>query len=233
MNEMQGEQSAVLQSSHLLTVNDLRTAFLSLGLSNGSVVLVHSSLSRIGWVCGGASAVVQALVDVVGTHGTIMVPTHTGGNSDPSHWQSPSVPCDWWPVIREHMPAFDPLRTPSRRMGAIAEYVRTLPNAKRSDHPMVSFAAIGAEAERLVTEHSLVDSLGDHSPLGKLYDMDGMVLLLGVGYASNTSFHLAEYRAQYPKTYMEHGTAVIIHGQRSGIGSSPWYSVRKTLRISG
>jgi aminoglycoside 3-N-acetyltransferase len=100
-------------------------------------------------------------------------------------------------VIREQSPGFDPTLTPaSRWMGVLAETVRTWPGAVRSDHPQVSFAAIGGHADDVTADHRLDDALGESSPLGVIYRLNGKVLLLGVGYGSNTSLHLAEWRQQ-------------------------------------
>lgn len=167
-----------------------------LGVRPGDVVLVHSSATSVGFVVGGAQAVVQALLDVLGSDGTLVVPAHTSDNSDPARWRNPPVPESWWPVIREQAPGFDRSRTPSRGMGVIAETVRTWPGASRSEHPQVSFAALGRHAADITGAHRLDDALGEHSPLGAVYRLGGQVLLLGCGNASNTSLHLAEWRQQ-------------------------------------
>jgi aminoglycoside 3-N-acetyltransferase len=169
-----------------------------LGVRPGATVLVHASLRPLGFLCGGPEAVLLALRDVLGPAGTVVVPTHTPENSDPAGWSNPPVPADWWPVIRDEMPGFDPAVTPSRFMGALAELVRTWPGALRSDHPHVSFAALGPAAARIVTGHARADMLGENSPLARLYDLDADVLLLGVDHGSNTSLHLAEYRQPAP-----------------------------------
>lgn len=171
----------------------------ALGLRQGDTVLVHSSLRAVGWVPGGRIAVVQALLDVLGPAGTLVVPTQTMENSDPKHWQRPPVPEAWWPVIREHMPAFDPAVWPSRGIGALAEAVRTWPGAVRSNHPQASFAAVGALAADLMGTHELDSHLGEGSPLAALERVGARVLLLGVGFGVCTAFHLAEYRVPTPK----------------------------------
>ncbi|MEH1016510.1 AAC(3) family N-acetyltransferase [Micromonospora sp. CPCC 206060] len=125
-------------------------------------------------------------------------PTHTPDNTDPASWRNPPVPPAWWPVIRQQAPGFDPRTTPSRWMGVVAEAVRTWPGAVRSDHPQVSFAALGQRAVEVTAGHRLDDALGEGSPLGAVYRLDGRVLLLGCGYDSNTSLHLAEYRQPSP-----------------------------------
>jgi aminoglycoside 3-N-acetyltransferase len=180
------------------TVASLAKDLEALGLTVGDTVLLHSSLRALGFVAGGVHAVLQALLDVLGSSGTLVVPTHTPDNTDPAAWRHPPVPEAWWSVIRQSTPGFDPARTPSRWMGVIAETVRTWPGAVRSRHPQCSFAALGAHAGDVVAVHALADALGEESPLGAVYRLDGKVLLLGCGYDSSTSLHLAEYRQADP-----------------------------------
>lgn len=189
------------------TRGSLAADLATLGVRPGETVLVHSSLRSLGWVCGGAVAVVQALLDALGSGGTLVVPTQTMDNSDPSLWSKPPVPEAWWPTIRDTMPAFDPRLTPSRGVGVLAELVRTWPGAVRSDHPQASFAAVGPDAAALMAVHRLDSHLGEDSPLAALERAGARVLLLGVGYDSCTAFHLAEYRT--PSRTMEHGAAVL------------------------
>ena len=194
----------------------LRADLAALGVRPGSVVIVHSSVRALGWVAGGPVAVVQALRDVLGPDGTLVVPTHTPGNSDPAVWRNPPVPESWWPTIRDEMPAFDPALTPSQWMGSVPELVRTWPGARRSDHPHVSFAALGPAADQIVRDHRLDSMLGERSPLARVYALGGDVLLLGVNHGSNTSLHLAEYRVPHPQT-APLGAAVLTRaGGRSG-----------------
>ncbi|MEU4620504.1 AAC(3) family N-acetyltransferase [Actinoplanes sp. NPDC023801] len=180
------------------TVTSLAADLRTLGLVVGDVVMVHSSLRSIGFVAGHVQAVVHALLEVLGPEGTLVVPAHTSYNSDPAGWRNPPVPESWWPVIRAENPGYDRVLSPSRWMGALAESVRTWPGAVRSGHPQVSVAAVGARAAEIVAEHPLADELGDGSPLGAVYRLDGKVLLIGCGHANNTSLHLAEVRQDQP-----------------------------------
>lgn len=201
-----------------VTRSSIRADLQALGVQEGMTLLVHSSLSSLGWVCGGPVAVIQALIDCVGESGTVMMPTHTGDLSEPSQWSNPPVPAEWWPAIREEMPAFHPDYTPTYGMGAIVECFRKFPGVMRSSHPQLSFAAWGAQAGTLLDHHSLAYGLGEQSPLARLYELEGFVLLLGVGHESNTSLHLAEYRGNYAtKIKIECKTAMWVKGERQWV----------------
>ena len=186
------EQDAIDAVNTPSTVDSIVADLQRLGVQPGSTMLVHSSLSSLGWVCGGASAVVDALLGAIGGDGTLVMPTQSTYLSDPSLWESPPVAKEWWPIIRESTPAFDPRTTATRQMGAIVETFRTYRGVVRSNHPLVSFAAVGPRAESLMRDHPLADGFGMKSPLGKMYEASAHVLLLGVGHASSTSLHLAE-----------------------------------------
>jgi aminoglycoside 3-N-acetyltransferase len=195
------------------TRQSLAADLRQLGLEPGAVVIVHSSLSSLGWVCGGSVAVVLALMDVLTESGTLVMPTHSAEYSDPGKWENPPVPESWLGTIRESMPAFDPRTVPTRGMGHIPETFRSWPKALRSSHPAFSFAAWGRHASFVTVAHSLDYSLGEGSPLARIYELYGQVLLLGVGYESNTSFHLAEYRAPAVQR-SEDGAPIVESGQR-------------------
>jgi aminoglycoside 3-N-acetyltransferase len=209
MGEREAIENAPLPRTRESLARDLR----ELGVTAGMTLLMHSSLSSLGWVAGGPVAVVAALIDVVTEAGTIVVPTFSSDLSDPVRWHHPPVPESWWPVIYASMPAFDPRTTPTRQMGKIVDTFRTWPGAVRSNHPADSFAAWGRHAEFITAGHSLESGLGEGSPLARLYDLDGWVLLLGVGFGYNTSFHLAEYRnPEAPQTLQ--GAPVFENGHR-------------------
>lgn len=201
------ELARVEATPHPRTRTNLAADLRKLGVAAGETLLVHSSLASLGWVVGGPVSVVRALLDVLGPEGTLVVPTQTGDNSDPKLWGRPPVPEDWWQVIRDEMPGFDPAISPTRGMGAIAEVVRTWPGARRSDHPTTSFAAVGRLAAELTAVHDLDCQVGERSPLAALERVGARGLLLGVGWDSCTTFHLAEYRVP-GLARADHGCAI-------------------------
>ncbi|MBM7644172.1 aminoglycoside 3-N-acetyltransferase [Scopulibacillus daqui] len=207
------EKSIIENTPEPRTRMNLAEDLCKLGLASGMTVIVHSSMSSIGWVCGGPVAVVQALMDVITPQGTIVMPAQTTHYSDPACWENPPVPTAWHEKIRKEMPAFESEITPTLGMGVIAETFRTFPSVYRSNHPAYSFAAWGKDAEAITHSHSLDNGLGERSPLARIYEKDGWILMLGTGYNTNTSFHLAEYRSGVRKA-IQAGAPIIENGKR-------------------
>lgn len=154
-----------------------------LGLEAGDVVLVHSSLSGLGWVEGGAETVIGALLDAVAPAGTVLFPTLTGSERD-----GPEQP-----------PVMD-VRRSSCWTGRIPQTALAWPGAVRSLHPTHSVTAIGADVETITAGHERVATpCGTGSPYVRLMDRSGKILLLGgVTQASNTSLHALEELAEVP-----------------------------------
>jgi aminoglycoside 3-N-acetyltransferase len=160
----------------VVTQQDIVAGLRDLGLSQGSIVLAHSSLSSFGHVEGGAETVIDALLEAVGPQGTVLVPTLTGSEA----------------LNAGNPPTYDPVST-ACWTGRIPETFRHLPQAVRSLHPTHSVAAIGARAVELTAKHEhSITPCGPDSPYGRLADAGGAILLLGVGHHANTTFHLVE-----------------------------------------
>lgn len=207
------EKEAISMVKQPNTRESIARDLKSLGLERGMTVIVHSSLSSMGWVCGGPVAVVQALMDVIGEDGNLIMPTQSADNSDPSEWSRPAVPEAWWETIRQTMPAYDPIITPTRGMGKIVEAFRTFPDVKRSAHPTCSFAAWGKESEAILSGQILEEGFGKDSPLERIYERNGYVLLIGVTHDSNTSLHYAEHAIE-DRERVKKGSAVLEDGKQ-------------------
>ncbi|MBQ9823336.1 MAG: AAC(3) family N-acetyltransferase [Solobacterium sp.] len=173
-----------------MLVNGLR----QLGVSGSQILEVHSSLSSFGYVVGGARTIVDALMEIAEPGGTILMPTQTTENSEPSNWTDPAVPASLYKDIRAAMPAYDSKKTDLRRMGEVVENFRHREGVITSSHPAVSYAAWGRYARLLCNRQSMHFPLAEESPCARLYELKGYVLLMGTGFDTCTCMHLAEYR---------------------------------------
>jgi aminoglycoside N3'-acetyltransferase len=157
-----------------------------LGVQPGGVLLVHTSYRAVRPVEGGPAGLIDALCTALGPAGTLVMPSW--GDDD-------DVP-------------FDPVRSPAARdLGIVAETFRRLPGARRSDHPF-AFAALGPQAVTVLADPLPLPPHIGASPIGRVHDLDGQVLLLGVNHDADTTLHLAEVISGVPYRIPKHCTVL-------------------------
>lgn len=164
----------------VVTQKDIIDGLYRLGLESKSTVLVHSSLSSFGHVDGGEHAVIDALMQVVGIGGLLIMPTHT------------------WGTVNAHQPVFHVHLSPSI-VGKITESFRHRPGVIRSLHPTHSVAAVGRRGAEFIDGHERWSTpCAVDSPYGRLVNDNGYVLFLGASLDSFTLMHAFEEWAQVP-----------------------------------
>ncbi|MDQ3606411.1 MAG: AAC(3)-VI family aminoglycoside N-acetyltransferase [Gemmatimonadota bacterium] len=157
----------------------------ALGVEEGGVLLVHTSFRATRPVEGGPLGLIAALRDALGPHGTLVMPAWTGDDE-----------------------LFDPITTPaSPDLGVVADSFWRLPGVARSDHPF-AFAAAGPRAKQITAGPLPLPPHIPESPVGRVHDLDGQVLLLGVGHDADTTLHLAELLAGVPYRVAKHCTVL-------------------------
>lgn len=157
-----------------VTRSDIVAAIRALGVSPSEMMIAHSSFKSFGGVDGGPLAVAQALVDVVSPGGTAFVPTFNYGRD-----------------------VFDPATAPSYD-GVVTEFFRKLPGAIRSLHPTHPIAGVGPAAAEILAGHERTHPFAECSPLWRLWERNGWVLLMGVDHRANSVIHVAEEHLAMP-----------------------------------
>ena len=168
--------------------HELVHQLLELGVEPAGVILVHASFSSVAPVEGGPRGLIEALLAALGKGGTLVMPSMADDDDVP----------------------FDRSRSPCRAVGVLADTFWRLPDVLRSDSPH-AFAAFGPQAARITQPHPVDIPHGLESPPGRVYELDGQVLLLGVGHDADTTLHVAEnlagvrYRQPKHATVLENG----------------------------
>lgn len=156
-----------------------------LGVRGGGVLLVHASLSSMGWVEGGPETVIRGLVRALGPGGILALPALS------------------FDYVGARNPRYDVRLTPSC-VGAIPEHLRLRPGTRRSAHPTHSVCAVGPVAEALLGEHHRDQTpCGPRSPFRRVRDLGGQILFLGCGLRPNTSMHGVEEVVEAPHLFGE------------------------------
>ncbi len=158
----------------------------ALGVQSGGVLLVHTSFRAVRPIESGPLGLIAALRDALGPDGTLVMPSMSDNDDAP----------------------FDPATSPSATdLGAVAQMFWRLPGVMRSNHPF-AFAAVGPQADAITADPLPLPPHGAASPVGRVHDLDGQVLLLGCSHGENTTLHLAEILAGVPYRVPRHCTVL-------------------------
>ena len=158
----------------------------ALGVEPGAVLLVHCAFSRVAPAEGRPQALIAALRAAIGPSGTLVMPSMADDDDVP----------------------FDPSASSCRALGIVADTFWRMPGVLRSDSPH-AFAAIGPHAGRITLAHPVDVPHGLDSPPGRVYELDGQVLLLGVGHDADTTIHVAEHIAGVRYRQPKHATVLL------------------------
>ncbi|MEN3746462.1 aminoglycoside 3-N-acetyltransferase [Sphingomonas sp. HF-S3] len=178
-----------------LTAAGLAADLERLGVVAGDMVMVHAAMGRVGDLIGGPDTLIDALLSVVGSAGTLIGYTDWNARYEDLLDADGRVPDAW----RPHIPPFDPLSSRAiRHNGTLQEFLRTRPGARRSASPGPSVTAIGARADDVTADHPIDYGYGPGSPLAKLVAAGGKVAMIGAPLDTMTLLHHAEHLAAIP-----------------------------------
>jgi aminoglycoside 3-N-acetyltransferase len=161
------------------TFDELKNDLIKMGIVEGDTVLVHSSLSKIGYVSGGPSTIIDALISVVGQSGHILMPNSPNAGLQLEY-------------IRDLM-CFD-VNNDASKLGAITEAFRTYQGAIRSEHPTEPVSCFGPNAKSFTKDHfGNLTPYNKNSPFYKVSERKGKILYIGVTFDNaGTNLHTLE-----------------------------------------
>lgn len=188
-----------------------------LGVAAGQTVMLHGSVKAAGAVMGGPNSIIQAILDTIGPDGTLMM--YAGWQDIPDFVLE--LPEDARQIYYDEHPPFDPATARAVRENSIlAEFLRTWTGAQRSLNPEASMVAVGTKSAYLTADHPLNYGYGAGSPLEKLVELDGHVLMLGAPLDTITLLHYAENRARMAHKNVVHYQCPILQN-----GHTVWVDI--------
>ena len=188
--------------------------FKALGIRPGVSLLVHSSLRRVGPVEGGADTVIDALLNVLGPEGTLMMSAVSGN-------------------VNENQPVFDVRHTPAT-VGTLPNVFRKREGVIRSLHPIHSVAALGPKAEFFTEDHLECNTpWSPGSPYGKLMRNGGHILFLGTNFTCNTCIHALEIEARVPGLHTRRTSELYIRDYEGNLRviQHHWHAPKKDFYV--
>ncbi|MFM9946995.1 MAG: aminoglycoside 3-N-acetyltransferase [Saprospiraceae bacterium] len=204
---------------NIITHSQLFAQLRELGVAPGDTLMLHVSVKAVGWIVGGPEVFLDALLDVLGSEGTLMM--LAGWEDYPYHLSE--WPPEQQQAYREACPAFDPehSRAHGKEFSRLCEYLRTRKKGGpvfRSAHPSCSVVATGKQATWLCADHPLQYGFGERSPFAKLCEAGGWVLNIGAPLDTFTVLHYAEHRSQIAnKRIARYQMPILVNGSRTWV----------------
>ena len=173
-----------------VTGEEIKAKLKEIGIKAGDSVIVHSAMSQIGFIVGGADTIIDAFLEVLNDKGTLLMPVYPFRGTMIEHMRSDEI--------------FNVVNSPSY-MGRLTETFRNRPHCLRSLHPTHSVCALGKKAEWFVSGHENSGSpAGKDSPFDKLVQDKGKIVCFGSPLGHVTSYHVIEDKVEFPlPIYME------------------------------
>lgn len=168
------------------SVTDLTAQLQALGVDRGGILLVHMSYRAVRPVEGGPEGVIDSLLAAVGETGTVVMPSWTDDDDA----------------------VFDPSVSPANSdLGVTANLFWRRPGVRRANHPF-AFAALGPKAAAITADPLPLPPHRVESAVGRVLELGGQILLLGVGHDADTTIHLAETMTGVPYGVPKHITVL-------------------------
>ncbi|MEI7667946.1 MAG: AAC(3) family N-acetyltransferase [Erysipelotrichaceae bacterium] len=199
----------------MITVETLTEHFKALKIEAGDVIEVHASLDALGFICGGAEAILTALLKLVGHDGTLVTNAHQLLNQDPALLDIP-IALEAYPTYRKMMLAYHGKQSSIDQVDALSYAVQLKDLSLVSPHPTYAVMAYGKQAKWITQTHALENSFSDHSPYARCLELKAKVLLLGVDYSVVSSLHLAEFQSKNRPLEVK-ACALLKEGQRKWV----------------
>jgi aminoglycoside 3-N-acetyltransferase len=166
-----------------ISKQELVSHFQTLGLGKGHAVMVHSSLSRLGYVEGGEDTVIEAFLEVLGRRGTLLMPAYPVADFSVENLRA-------LPILETHTASLT---------GSITNRLLSWPGSLVSFHPTHRWVGVGPDADYLLKDHhQSVTPCGPCSPFERMLEIDGWVMTLGSRWGQCTFWHIIEDRVDFP-----------------------------------
>lgn len=177
------------------TKSEFKSVLQSLGIQAGDTLVVHTKMSALPYMIGSERTIVEGLLEVLGTRGTLLMPAqNTYDNGDPKFWENPPIDEKLHQHVRAHFPPFN-FFSPLKKMGKVAAYFHHLPGVLRSPQTSVSFIGCGPKAEAILKTKTS-SGFREGSVVENITNVNAKILLLGVDYDNCTTLHYSQTKSE-------------------------------------